>query len=127
MLHLAENIKTVRELANKTQQEFAELFGIKSKKGSFSADKVFTYENGKANPPESLITNIAEFARVSVDDLKNKKLTKRDIDLGPDVFAFSEGDQQAYVFETKSMPSNNDYIKLLQRHIDATQKSNEIL
>jgi transcriptional regulator with XRE-family HTH domain len=88
MLHLAENIKTIRELANKTQLEFAQLFEVKSKKGEYSKDKIFSYESGKAIPPDILIEYIAEFARVSVEDLKNKKLSRKDIDLGPDVLGF---------------------------------------
>lgn len=39
MLHLANNLKTIRELLNITQLAFAQKFNVKSKKGGYSADK----------------------------------------------------------------------------------------
>jgi transcriptional regulator with XRE-family HTH domain len=63
--------------------EFAELFDVKSKKGDFSKDKIYTYESGTANPSESLINEIAKYAGVTSEELKNKQLTREDLKINP--------------------------------------------
>jgi transcriptional regulator with XRE-family HTH domain len=135
MLHLAENIKTIRELSNKTQLEFAQLFEVKSKKGEYSKDKIFTYESGKAAPPETLIEYIAEFARVSVEDLKNKKLSRRDIDLGPDDLGFIKPEKSNNGHNNHNGNNGNnkdetirhleDKLKMLENHCSFLQKTYE--
>lgn len=133
MLHLAKNIKTIRELNNKTQVEFAEIFGVKNKKGEYSSDKIYTYETGKAEPPEFLIQEIANYAGVSVSDLKNTALKKSD-------FSFKEeapnqlqdsGDNISYgssptITQSTGVPEA-EVIKLLKDHYNELKMHNEEL
>lgn len=81
MLHIANNIKTIRQLLNLTQAEFAKKFSVKNKKGGYSADKIYTYEQGLAEPSELLIREIADYLGIDPNALKNKALTKKDIQL----------------------------------------------
>lgn len=91
MLHLPDNIKYIRELANKTQEDFAEMFDIKDKKGKISKDKVYTYESGRAKPPLHFLEGLAEFAGVTVAALQNVRLKKDSIHFKqePDIVALN--------------------------------------
>jgi transcriptional regulator with XRE-family HTH domain len=83
MLHLSSNIKYIRELANKTQYDFANMFAVKDKKGNLSPDKIYTYESRRAKPPKFFLEALSEYAGITVDALENVKLTKKDITFKP--------------------------------------------
>jgi transcriptional regulator with XRE-family HTH domain len=69
------NIKLIRSLTGKNQEEFARL--IKS-----NASNIKTWETTKTLPRNELIySKIAELAGVQVNDLKDKKLDIKDIKL----------------------------------------------
>lgn len=127
MLHLSENIKTIRQLSNKTQFEFAALFNVKDKKGNPSKDKINSYESDRATAPEWLVEYIAEFARVSVDDLKNKKLSKKDIDLGPDELGQVVYDkvEPALLLKDNKATQNDELLQSYKAHIKSLEKINE--
>lgn len=67
------NVKLIRSLTGKTQTKFAEL--IKT-----NASNIKTWENTSVQPTDVLVYNIlADIAGVSADELRNKKLTPKEI------------------------------------------------
>lgn len=69
------NIKLIRSLTEKNQKDFATL--IKSKESNIK-----TWETTKSLPRQQAIyRRIADIAGVTIDDIKNKKLEEKDIDL----------------------------------------------
>lgn len=67
------NVKLIRSLTGKTQAKFAEL--IKT-----NPSNVKTWENTSVQPTDVLIYNLlADLAGVTSEELKNKKLTPKDI------------------------------------------------
>lgn len=72
MLHLADNIRLIRLLSEKTQPEFGEKFGA-------TKAMIVSYENGKANPSELFLSRVSKYSGVEIEDLKNKRLTENDI------------------------------------------------
>jgi transcriptional regulator with XRE-family HTH domain len=76
MLHLSDNLKLIRQLSELSQQEFGKLFGI-------SKDKVFSYENERAQPNELIAAKIAEFAGITEEQLYKKKLKREDVIIKP--------------------------------------------
>lgn len=90
------NIKLIRALTRKKQPEFAEL--IKSNKSNIK-----TWETTETSPTDVLIYNrIAELAGVTVNDLRNKKLTEKDINL------------KVEKVEHDSTKVDNKYLQLLE-------------
>lgn len=83
MLHFIQNLKLIRVIANKTQLQFAELFDVKGKNGRISKDIYYTYESGKTPPPDYFISDVAKYAGVSEDDLKNKILSRAELKIEP--------------------------------------------
>lgn len=73
MLHIAENIRLIRDLTGLSQSDFAEKIGLEVNK-----DMIYSYESGKAKPKSVIIDKIAEIAEISKEDLQNKKLTVKD-------------------------------------------------
>jgi transcriptional regulator with XRE-family HTH domain len=134
MLHVGKNIKTIRELANLTQLDFAKKFSVKSKKGEFSADKVYTYESDTTEPPLHILEDIAAFAGVTVDDLKNKVLKRGEIhfsdeeNLTKDIFTGKHTelqDSDPPNYKTLSKPlTEAEAIEFLQQHIKDLRESN---
>lgn len=91
------NIKLIRALTKKKQPEFAEL--IKSNKSN-----VKTWETTETLPTDILIyTRLAEIAGVTVNDIKNKPLTEKDINLKVEKVEHAKGNSD-----------NSNYIKLLE-------------
>lgn len=74
MLQLNTNIKLIRELSGKGQQEFAKL--IKT-----NVSNLKTYENTDVRPKANVLAEIADYANITIDDLEKKKLTHKDIKL----------------------------------------------
>lgn len=74
MLQLNTNIKLIRELSGKGQQEFAKL--IKT-----NVSNLKTYENTAVRPKANVLAEIADYANITIDDLEKKKLTHKDIKL----------------------------------------------
>lgn len=62
-MHLAENIKYLREQDGLTQREFAEIVGDNTQSA------VGNWEAGRREPELKMIIKIAEFFQVSLDDL----------------------------------------------------------
>jgi transcriptional regulator with XRE-family HTH domain len=132
MLHLSENIKTIRLLMNKTQSEFAEIFNVKDKKDKFSKDKIQSYEGRRAEPPEWLIKTIASAVNVSIEVLKNKKLEPSIIKIDQDYI------QGLYAVKKNQLSDNNSsrynspispelYIKTLESKILLLEEQNGFL
>lgn len=68
-MHLAENIKFLRERERMTQAEFAEALG------DLSQSAVGNWEAGKREPEIAMVVKIAEAFNVSLDDLILHQLT----------------------------------------------------
>lgn len=69
------NVKLIRSLTGKTQTKFAKL--IKT-----NPSNIKTWENTSTQPTDVLIYNtFAELAGVTVEDIRNKTLTPKDINL----------------------------------------------
>lgn len=81
MLHLAQNIKWIRLLAGKNQEDFAKMVGHKCTKNI-----IYTYEKGIVDNPNQLyLSNIAKIANITLDQLYNEDLSKYDIQvINPD-------------------------------------------
>jgi transcriptional regulator with XRE-family HTH domain len=72
MLQTPQNLRLIRVLSEKTQDEFSRKFGI-------SVAMLKSYEGGKAKPDHLLLSRISKAFNISIDDLKNKELTEEDI------------------------------------------------
>lgn len=79
MLHLKHNIRLIRDLTGKTQEEFAGLF----KRVTVAMQK--SYESGKASPGPAYLQKLADYAGVTHDDLLNKDLKIQDVEIEEDV------------------------------------------
>lgn len=78
MLHLAENIRWIRLLKGKKQTEFAVELGI-------TADRLYSYEKGKAVPNEMIQAKIASMAGITTIELREKDIRDRSINvINPD-------------------------------------------
>lgn len=67
MLHISTNIKKIRRLQDKTQEEFSKLLGV-----SIAMQK--SYESGKANPDIVYIERLAALSGISFTDLMNMEV-----------------------------------------------------
>lgn len=61
-MHLAENLKFLREQRGKTQQEMANVFGVEQKTMS-------SWECGSRTPTIGMVVELAKYHGVSLDDL----------------------------------------------------------
>lgn len=68
-MSIADNIKFLRKEAGHTQQQFADLVGVKR-------SLIGSYEEGRAEPRLQTLANIARVLGVSTDSLINQDLTK---------------------------------------------------
>jgi transcriptional regulator with XRE-family HTH domain len=75
MLHLPNNIKIIRSLSGKTQEEFRGYFT----RVTLAMQK--SYEGGKAEPDSLYLQELSELSGVPVNDLMNKEITKKDVKL----------------------------------------------
>lgn len=129
MLHLKNNIKYIRELANKTQYDFAKMFDIKNKKDEFSEDKIYTFENGRAKPPQFFLESLANYAGITVSELKDKKLSKEDIKFNKESDIIAKTDNGLFIAEVKTNDkadnSNAELIQALNKQIALLEKINE--
>jgi phage repressor protein C with HTH and peptisase S24 domain len=80
MYHISKNLSTIRHSMGLTQVEFAEIFDIKDRKGVPSNDKVWTYENGKANPSITLIERVSHVTGVPYEELVTEEISEQRID-----------------------------------------------
>lgn len=71
-MQLNSNIKLIRELSGKKQDEFAKL--IKT-----NLSNLKTYENTGVKPKANILAAIAKFAGISIEDLRSKALRPEDI------------------------------------------------
>lgn len=74
MLHLANNIKTIRELSGLTQPQFGAIFDA-------SKAMIVSYENGKAAPSELFIKRLAKMVGATSDTLKNGLIEEEHIEV----------------------------------------------
>lgn len=72
MSHIGKNIRKIRKVKNLNQTQFAELFDLKR-------PSIGAYEEGRAEPKISTITQIANYFGISLDDLLNKELSVNDL------------------------------------------------
>lgn len=77
MLHLSANIRLIRVLAGKTQDEFADLLGEPATK-----DMIYTYERGMVKKPNKIILQrISNIASITLDQLMNKPLSEEEVNV----------------------------------------------
>ena len=72
MLQLPSNIRLIRLLAGKTQEEFGRMMGA-------NKARQFTYEKGIAEPDELYLSRISAFAGITESDLRSAKLSESNI------------------------------------------------
>lgn len=72
MLHLSSNIRLIRLLSGMTQEEFGQKMGA-------NRNKQYTYEVNKAIPDELYMQRVADFANISIAELKGVELKEKDI------------------------------------------------
>ncbi|MCB9222708.1 MAG: helix-turn-helix transcriptional regulator [Crocinitomicaceae bacterium] len=65
---IAKNFRKLRSFKGLNQTEFADLFGI-------TRSTVGSYEEGRAEPKLETLLKIADYFKLSVDDLIRKELT----------------------------------------------------
>lgn len=70
MTTISENLKALRKHHQMTQDQFAKKLGIKR-------SSIGAYEEGRAEPPLSNLSNIAKSFHVSIDDLVNQNFKSR--------------------------------------------------
>ncbi len=68
MTNFGKNIKKIRSIQKLSQTKFAEIFDI-------SRASVGAYEEGRAEPKLEVITTIAKYFSITVDDLINNEIT----------------------------------------------------
>ena len=80
-MHIAENIKSIRQVWGLTQPEFGKLVGA-------TAAMIKSYENGNANPKKIVEETLSILTGFSIEELRNKNIgiksikpLKRDSDL----------------------------------------------
>lgn len=78
MLQINKNIKLIRELSGKKQEDFAKL--IKT-----NLSNLKTYENSSVRPKANVIAAICDFAGITTEELENKALTHKDVHLEVDI------------------------------------------
>jgi transcriptional regulator with XRE-family HTH domain len=74
LMQLNSNIKLIRELSGMRQEDFAEL--IKT-----NLSNLKTYENTNVKPKANILSAIGKIAGVTIEDLKDKKLSPQDINI----------------------------------------------
>lgn len=74
---LHKNIRKIRTLKNLSQAEFAELFGL-------SRANIGSYEEGRAQPKMEVLSQMASYFSLSIDDLVNKELSIKDLTQFPE-------------------------------------------
>jgi transcriptional regulator with XRE-family HTH domain len=74
MLQLNNNIKLIRELSGLKQKDFARL--IKT-----NLSNLKTYENSSVRPKANVLAAICDYAGITQDDLENKALTHKEINI----------------------------------------------
>lgn len=108
-MQLNSNIKLIRELSGKKQDDFAKL--IKT-----NLSNLKTYENTDVKPKAIVLAAIAKFAGISIEDLKNKVLVPEDLTLQVDKDEFSRENEQALA---------NDSLQSLSKAILVISESNK--
>lgn len=93
---VANNIKFLRKKHKYTQETFAEALGIKR-------PSVGAYEEGRADPRLSTLTNIAALFDVSVDALINTDLTRQD----------SAPTKEMKILSVTVDPADNEFVQLV--------------
>ncbi|MDN4165354.1 helix-turn-helix domain-containing protein [Cytophagales bacterium LB-30] len=77
MNYLSQNFKYLRKLKGYTQEQMAEMLGIKR-------PSIGAYEEGRADPPLALLSKLAGIFRITVDQLLHKNLERTGLKSGTD-------------------------------------------
>ncbi len=72
MSFFGKNIRKIRSIRKISQTEFANIFDI-------SRASVGSYEEGRAEPKIEIISNVAKYFSITIDELINKELTVNDL------------------------------------------------
>jgi len=106
---LAQNLKLLRKAKNMSQEEVAEILGIK--RTSLSG-----YENGTAEPSVEGLLNISDFFKISLDQLIKSDLSKKDDEYLKKIIKGHEVDiagKGLRIVATTVDADNNDNIELV--------------
>ena len=108
MVSVSENIKYLRKKNNYTQEQFAELIGIKR-------SLVGAYEEGRADPRLNNLLKMSEVFKVSVDTLLNKDVTK----LTSEELYSTGGEAKMKVLSITVDKEDNENIELVPQKVSA--------
>lgn len=113
---LHNNLKFIRLLSGKKQQDFAVELGI-------SRDQLYTYENGKAKPSQLTMMKFAKIANVSIEDLLTKDLKNTSVNvINPDTkkveFQLKEDRQNEVDFLKQALESKEALINQQKEMIE---------
>lgn len=122
-----DNIKLIREAADFTQVKFATVFKV-------PLSSLKNYENTDVMPKAGLLNEIASVVKVSVDDLINKKLTQKDLNIkNLDMWAMTMGrNEEDKWVDAPGDPSREfadlqeKYIQLQNQYIEALKYSDQV-
>ena len=103
MSFLSSNIKYLRKKSELSQAEFGQIFGA-------SRGMIDTYETRRSQPTYETIRKIADYFKVSLDDL-----TDKDLSLG----------YPMRIVEEKNEGVKDELIKILQKQIESLQSTVE--
>ena len=122
MLQIGRNIERMRLVRGLSRERFAKLF----EKYGLNADKLYTYEKGKASPNHLIMEKLAEYAKVSIDDLLTKDIPVADMYSSPTVTVKSNR-----IIESKKDEDNERLIRELKERINflenQVQRLNDII
>jgi len=107
---LSRNIKKLRAFKNLNQTEFADLFNIKR-------SSIGAYEEGRAEPKLETIIKIADYFKLSLDDVITKELTINQITKF-DVNFKKHSNQLNLLTINKDIHQLKAHIKGLEKKID---------
>lgn len=111
MLQINKNIKLIRELSGLKQEDFAKLIKV-------NLSNLKTYENSGVRPKAIVLAAIADVAGISTDDLENKALTHKDVNLRVDKFDINNPLADTSKPLSGATPTLQDYIDDLKRSRD---------
>jgi transcriptional regulator with XRE-family HTH domain len=124
MLHLKDNVKTIRELSGLSQSEFGKILNA-------TKDVIFNLENDRAVKDGVIIAKIAGLAGVDQNNLKEKKLSLKDLsedDIKMKVLLLKDGKKDKPLsidYKDKYIQQLEDNNKFLKTQLDTHQSITE--
>jgi hypothetical protein len=108
VLHIAQNLRLIRETVLEiSRNEFANYLSIPG----VTHHILQNFEGGRTVPKESVILAIAQKVGVDPNDLKNKKLTKKDIP----VIVIEKNEQDSSVIEALKTTIETQQVQINQQ------------